>query len=233
LADLVQGKVWLLDDLEAWITAKRPHPAYVGEQHVDIVRTSASRPETSGSTVGSTEIDGLQTQHRQGRTLRKPPAASAAACRSTLLTVPDLTLRGRPAASVDVLDHAMLRNLRAAAKLIAGAKDTDVSDIMHREGRALHEMLPPEAGQFAECRLLLPDVRGAPANAVGVVHPGDSQHECHDGVHQDDRRVLRLKADRQHRPERDNGQRDQLALHPDEVQDLGPEALIFGEGEAV
>jgi hypothetical protein len=48
----------------------------------------------------------------------------------------------RTGASVgDVLDHAMLRNLRAAAKLIAGAKETNVSDLADDEHTTVDEVL--------------------------------------------------------------------------------------------
>jgi hypothetical protein len=40
-----------------------------------------------------------------------------------------------------VLDHAMLRNLRAAAKLIAGARETDVSDLADDEHAAVDDVL--------------------------------------------------------------------------------------------
>jgi hypothetical protein len=49
---------------------------------------------------------------------------------------------GRTGASVgDVLDHALLRNLRAAAKLIAGAKEADVSDLREDEHTTVDDVL--------------------------------------------------------------------------------------------
>jgi hypothetical protein len=32
VADLVQGRIWLLDDVDAWITARRPQLADLEEQ---------------------------------------------------------------------------------------------------------------------------------------------------------------------------------------------------------
>jgi hypothetical protein len=40
-----------------------------------------------------------------------------------------------------VLDHAMLRNLRGSARLIAGAKEADVSDLADDEHATIDEVL--------------------------------------------------------------------------------------------